>query len=159
SFMNQGFAENSKALNERGLYTGLIWNPTRRVEWVAYADYFKFPWLRYRVDGPSQGFDLFSQFSYSPKRTLNFLLRYRYRNKQENTLDNSVNVLDHVIRHQVRIEGKYKINDVVQFRNRLEFINYSKGLDHNDNGYMIYHDFVYKPVGRAYSGNIRLAAF
>src|SRR5690606_36484565 len=126
SFMNQGFAENSKALNERGLYTGLIWNPNRRIEWVAYADYFKFPWLRYRVDGPSQGFDLFSQFSYSPKRTLNFLLRYRYRNKQENTLDNVVNVLDNVIRHQVRIEGKYKINDVVQFRNRLEFMDYSK---------------------------------
>lgn len=158
SFMNQGFAENSKALNERGLYTGLIWNPNKRVEWVAYADYFKFPWLRYRVDGPSQGFDLFSQFSYSPRKTSNFLLRYRYRNKQENTLDNSVNVLDHVIRHQLRVEGKYKIHDALQFRNRLEFINYSKGLD-NERGYMIYHDFVYKPLSRAYSGNIRLAAF
>lgn len=159
SFMNQGFAENSRGLNEKGLYTGLVWNPNRRVEWVAYADYFKFPWLRYRVDGPSQGFDLFSQFSYSPRRTLDFLLRYRHRNKQENLLDNSVNVLEHVVRNQVRIEAKYKINAAMQFRNRFEFIDYSKGSEKSETGFMIYQDFIYKPLSNAFSGNMRLAAF
>lgn len=160
SFLNQGFAENSKAVNEKGLYTGLIWNPNRRIEWVAYADYFKFPWLRYRVDGPSQGYDVFSQFSYSPKRTLNFLLRYRYRNKQENaTREEPVNKLENVVRHQARIEAKYKINETIQFRNRFEFVNYAKGINTSEKGYMLYHDLIVKPPGKAISGNMRLAAF
>src|SRR5690606_15484534 len=44
AFYNQGFAEGSEANNERGLYVGLMWNPSRKMNWVGYADYFKFPW-------------------------------------------------------------------------------------------------------------------
>src|SRR5690606_1369218 len=36
AFYNQGFAESSQTSNERGLYTGLMWNPNRRVAWVGY---------------------------------------------------------------------------------------------------------------------------
>ena len=160
SFMNQGFAENSRASNERGLYTGLLWNPNRRVQLVVYADYFRFPWLRYRVDGPSEGHDLFSQLTYTPKKTVNAVLRYRYRNKQENlVLDGPVNKLENVVRHQVRLEAKYKISEVFQFRNRMELATYSKGPHDNEYGYMLYHDFIIKPPQKSLSGNLRIAAF
>lgn len=160
SFMNQGFAESSKAVNEKGLYSGLIWNPNRKIEWVAYADYFKFPWVKYRVDGPSQGYDLFSQFNYSPRKSLTVLLRYRYRNKQENsTLTDPVNKLENVVRHQIRAEANYKINETIQFRNRFEHVNYSKGMEANEKGYMVYHDIIFKPQAHSIRGNLRFAAF
>src|SRR5690606_38514926 len=160
SFISQGFAENSRAINERGLYTGLLWNPNRRIQLVVYADYFRFPWLRYRVDGPSDGQDLFSQLTYTPKKTFNSVLRYRYRNKQENlTLEGPVNKLENVIRHQVRFEAKYRVSEVLQFRNRLEVATYSKGVDNIEYGYMMYHDLIIKPPQKSVSGNLRLAVF
>ncbi|TCK84813.1 ComEA family DNA-binding protein [Albibacterium bauzanense] len=160
SFFSQGFSENTKTINENGLYTGLILNLSPRVEWVGYADYFRFPWMKYQVDGPSSGYDLFSQFVYSPRKTLNITLRYRYRNKEENdALKGPINKLENVVRQQARVEVKYDINDVIQFRNRLELIDYSKGENLKEKGYMAYHDIVFKPLEKAISGNVRIAAF
>lgn len=160
SFLNRPFSENTNAINENGLYTGLIWNPNRKLEWVAYADYFRFPWVKYRVDGPSTGYDLFSQFSYAPVRSSQFSIRYRYRNKQENLSDGStVNALINVVRHQIRFHASYKINDDVDFRNRAEVVTYQKGQNRAEHGWVFYHDLIYKPMGKAVSGNIRLAAF
>jgi len=160
SLISQGFSENSKAVNEKGLYTGLIWSVNRKFEWVGYADYFKFPWVKYQVDGPSKGYDLFSQLIYSPRKALNITLRYRYQNKEENAvLDDPVNKLENVIRQQARIEFKYNINSAIQFRNRLELMDYSKGKGIKERGYIAYHDVVFKPLEKAMSGNIRVAAF
>lgn len=160
SFLSQGFAENSKVINEKGLYTGLILTLNPRIEWVGYADYFKFPWMKYQVDGPSSGYDLFSQLVYSPRKTLNITLRYRYRNKEENAvLDGSVNKLENVIRQQARVEFKYDINDAIQFRNRFELMGYSKRGAMEEKGYMAYHDIIFKPLEKAISGNIRIAGF
>jgi hypothetical protein len=159
SFISQGFAESTKAINEKGLYTGLILNLSPKVEWVGYIDYFKFPWLKYQVDGPSSGYDLFSQFVYSPRRTFNIAIRYRYRNKEENaSLDGPNNRIENVLRQQARIEIKYHLTNAIQFRNRFELIDYSKGKE-KENGYLVYHDIVFKPLEKAVSGNIRLAAF
>src|SRR3546814_13842160 len=69
----------------------------KRMTWVVYADYFKFPWLRFRADGPSQGYDLFSQFSYVPNKKVKVLFRYRFRKKQENSaLNSTVYLLENV---------------------------------------------------------------
>lgn len=159
-FLNQSFSEGSNAINEKGLYTGLIWNPNRKMEWVAYADYFKFPWVKYRVDGPSEGFDMFTQFSYAPVRSNIFSFRYRYRSKQENLSgEDPVNLLANVIRHQARLQATYKISEGLDFRNRAEFVTYQKGYETQETGWVFYHDLIYKPMGSALSGNLRLAAF
>ncbi len=55
SFFAQNVSEGSNISNEKGLYTGVVYHVTRKFEWVNYVDMFKFPWLRFRVDGPSQG--------------------------------------------------------------------------------------------------------
>ena len=160
SLWGQGFAENSETINERGLYTGLIWNPTRRFEWVAFADYFRFPWLKYRVDGPSAGVDLFSQATFSRSRSQRYSLRMRYRNKAENdNVGSPVNPLAEVRRVQVRVQAQYRLNRVIESRNRLEFSRYQKGSAEADLGYMLSHDFIYQPERSPLSGNLRLAYF
>ena len=54
------FTENTYPTNEKGFYAGII-NTGRDNPWRidAYADFYKFPWLRYRVDAPSYRFRLF----------------------------------------------------------------------------------------------------
>src|SRR3546814_298804 len=132
----------------------------KRMTWVVYADYFKFPWLRFRADGPSQGYDLFSQFSYVPNKKVKVLFRYRFRKKQENSaLNSTVHLLENVRRHQIRLEAQYSWLENIKFRSRFEMSRYKKGIESDETGLMVYQDVLYKPMGKAFSGNIRIAWF
>lgn len=160
SFYNQAFSENSEAKNEKGFYSGLQWSPSRKISWTVYADYFKFPWLKFRVDAPSHGHDLFSLFTYAPDKKTEASIRYRFRKKQENSaFDNPVNILENVLKHQIRGEVKYVWMESFSFRTRLELAKYKKENEKNETGFMAYQDVFYKPVPNTFSGNIRLAVF
>lgn len=159
SFFNQAMAEASNVENEHGFYSGLIFQPNRKLQIVTYGDYFKFPWLKYRVDAPSDGLDLFSQFTFSPNRQTKVLARYRYRKKSEN--DDSIttsHVLQEVKRQQIRIELQHKIHASLGLRHRAEFMHYAKHHK-KERGVMLYQDIIYKPLKGKVSGNFRLALF
>jgi hypothetical protein len=159
SFFNQAVSESSDAVNEKGFYTGLIFTPSRKAEFNVYADVFKFPWLKYRVDAPSSGYEILSQFSYSPSKRLNAIMRYKLENKQENDdEEQALNFLTDVRKQNFRFELSYKISDVFQIRNRAELLEYKKStlVEH---GYLLFQDVIYNPMISKISGNIRLALF
>ena len=160
SFFSQGLATGSDVSNERGFYSGLVYHPSRKVEWMLYADFFRFPWLRYRADAPSQGLDMLTQFTYTWYKIANVSLRYRYRRRQENTaLELPHRTLGDVFRQQVRMSGQYKLSDIWRMRNRVELSHYQKEGNANELGLMLYHDVIYKPMSARLSGNMRLAVF
>ncbi|SEL83311.1 helix-hairpin-helix domain-containing protein [Parapedobacter koreensis] len=160
SFFNQGMAEGSGAANERGFYSGLAYHPNRAVEWVLYADFFRFPWLRYRVDAPSRGADLLTQFTYTWYKRADITIRYRYRQREENAATTaSHNAIVDVLRQQVRVSGQYKLNDTWRMRNRLELAHYQKEGNATELGWMVYHDVIFKPMSGRLSGNMRVALF
>ncbi|QNL49158.1 helix-hairpin-helix domain-containing protein [Olivibacter sp. SDN3] len=158
AFYNQAIAEGSNAVNEAGFYTGLIFQPSRAFQWVGYADYFKFPWLRYRVDAPSDGVDLFSQITYTPNKQTRYALRYRYRGKSENGQQQVVNFLENVVRQQCRAEVQYSFHETIRMRNRAEVVQYKKDRI-KEYGYLIYQDIIYAPLTSSLSGNMRFALF
>ena len=49
------FAEGQKAQNEAGVFAGLQWYLPKSWSLKMYADQFTFPWLKYGVDGASEG--------------------------------------------------------------------------------------------------------
>jgi len=160
SFFNQGMAEGSNAVNERGFYSGLVYHPSRAVEWLCYADFFRFPWLRYRVDAPSQGVDVLTQFTYSWYKQANVSVRYRYRQRGENAATElPYNTVVDVLREQVRIHGQYKLNGTWSMRSRMELSRYRKEGDDMELGWMAYHDVIFKPMSGRLSGNVRVALF
>ncbi|GGG86284.1 hypothetical protein GCM10007415_19750 [Parapedobacter pyrenivorans] len=160
SFFSQGLATGSSVSNERGFYSGLVYHPSRKVEWMVYADFFQFPWLRYRVDAPSHGIDMLTQFTFTWYKKANVSVRYRYRKRQENaTLELPHRTLGDVSRQQVRVNGQYKLNAIWSMRNRVELSHYQKEGDVTELGLMVYHDVIYKPMHARLSGNMRLAVF
>lgn len=159
AFYNQAISEGTNVANERGFYTGLIFQPTKKLLWVVYLDRFRFPWFKYRVDAPSTGNDLFSQLTLTQSKRSKFLLRYRYRTKEENS-DSVTNIalIETLKKQQVRVELQFKLNDAIGLRNRAECVYYKKaGV--KEFGYLLYQDVLYKPIKGAFSGNIRLAFF
>lgn len=162
SFFSQGLAVGSDMANERGLYAGLVYHPNRKVEWTMYGDFFRFPWLRYRIDAPSYGVDLLTQFTYNWYKRGHISVRYRYRQRQENAVvDNgrSHRLVADVRHQQVRVDGQYKLSSRWTMRNRVELSHYRKEGRSAELGFMAYHDVIYKPLSARLSGNMRLAVF
>ena len=78
----KSFSSSSDLRNEQGLYLGAEWQPHRRLQVTAYADAYRFPYLRYRVSAPSWGTDARINARYTPNDSHTLNLRYRYRMKQ-----------------------------------------------------------------------------
>ena len=86
AFYGKAFAESSAVQNETGFYTGIRIRPFRKWELSAYIDYFRFPWLKYRVNSPSSGTDGLIQLVYKPDSRLQINLRYKYKEKYQNQI-------------------------------------------------------------------------
>lgn len=163
-FYGQAFGETNHLRNEKGLYAGLVYHPSRNINWLVYSDLFRFPWLRYRVDAPSYGVDLFSQFQYIWYKKGKLAFRYRYRLKQENVSLNDYSIAEDpvvdITRHQFRAEFQYKWNDSWTTRSRGEQLLFHKVWSGRQKGWMLYQDVFYKPtfLSQIHS-NIRIARF
>ncbi len=160
SFYNQGIGESSVAVNERGFYAGLQIKPSRKFSVDFYTDLFKFPWLKFGVDAPSSGYDLLTQFNYTPNRNTRFTLRYQFQNKQQNSPIKLVtNQLEFEKKSNYRAEVQYQINDNFSLRNRLEVVQYHQESAIQKFGFLAYQDVNYSPLSSKWSGNMRLTLF
>ena len=75
------FSENTRNINETGVYVGLKVRPVAKWEISAYYDQFRFPWLRYRASAPTDGHDALLRLAYSPTKTSLLYVQLRQRLK------------------------------------------------------------------------------
>jgi hypothetical protein len=68
TFYGFSFAEGSRTINEKGIYNGLKYIVKKGLEISAFYDSFSFPWLKYRVDAPSSGYDYQVRLMYKPNK-------------------------------------------------------------------------------------------
>ncbi|MEJ7694992.1 helix-hairpin-helix domain-containing protein [Daejeonella sp.] len=160
SFFNQGLSESTEAINEKGIYTGLNIQFSSKVELAGYFDLFRFPWLKFRVDAPSRGHELFGQLSYSLSKKFKIAARFKLQQKEENATEISpVGGLENVEKQNYRLELSYKLSNSFSIRNRVEVSAYKKGLANKEFGFLSYQDVIYKPLSSSFSGNVRFAIF
>ncbi|SFW70110.1 helix-hairpin-helix domain-containing protein [Chitinophaga sancti] len=74
-------AENSRPVNEEGLYTGISIHTLKHWQLDAYADVFHFPWLQYRTTAPADGQELFAALTYTPDKETRLYFRYQFKQK------------------------------------------------------------------------------
>lgn len=160
NFFNQAMAEATTASNEKGFYLGFNVYPLKSWAIAIYADYFRFPWLKFRIDAPSSGYEILGQLTYTPNKTFKALLRYKSELKQQNTdLSVAINYLDEVKKESYRADVNWQLARSLKFQNRLEVSQYKKGAVKPEFGYLIYQDFNYVPFSSKFSGNLRFAYF
>ena len=105
SVNGDAFTENIYPNNERGFYSGITIRPTAAFRLDAYADIYKFPWLKSNVDAPSYGKDYLVQLTYVPNKQLEVYTRFKNERKQNNQPDNNTvtNYLDNFPRQNWRV--------------------------------------------------------
>ncbi|MDQ3276760.1 MAG: helix-hairpin-helix domain-containing protein, partial [Bacteroidota bacterium] len=75
------FTETTTPSNETGVYLGIHIRPSLAWQVAAYADFYRFPFLKYRVSSPTRGQDYLAQLTYTPTKTTEMYLRFRTENK------------------------------------------------------------------------------
>jgi hypothetical protein len=155
------FTEGTYPTNEKGVYAGISIRPNNVWRIDAYADFYKFPWLRYRVDAPSTGSDYLIQLNYKPNKQLEIYTRYHAESKAINVNAASL-TLSPVVQQPKknwRTQISYKVNTYLTIRNRTELVWFDKGGIAEEQGFLTYFDFLYKPMLKPFSGSIRLQYF
>jgi hypothetical protein len=159
SFLVRSLGESTEGSNEKGWYSGINFIPNKVLSFSVYGDVFQFPWLKYRIDGPSRGYEVLGQVAFTPTKTFKAIFRIKTENKQQNSdVKSDTTVLKDVSRTNFRIAVNWRLNAIFGFDNRVEAVNYKKA-DVNEIGYLLYQDLNYHPPAAKLSGNVRLAYF
>ncbi len=157
--MAGAFGENTRVSNEEGLYVGtsIRLAPTIRVQ--AFADHFRFPWMKFRTYMPSRGSDYLINLEYRPTRQIECIARFRHKSKPLNASENGmIRTLEDVSRRQYRLHLAYPVTPTLSCRTRLEVIRYHHG-NAAEKGFMIYHDILYRNLGSPVAITFRYALF
>lgn len=160
NFFSRAIGEGTETNNERGWYTGLNYRLMKNLTLSLYRDFFKFPWLKYRVNAPSAGHELLGQLSYINGKTFKATIRFKTEQKQQNPdIKHEDNHLDQVTKAHYRLEWIWKISQKLNLRQRIEIAKYQKDINSKETGYMIYQDLNHAPLSSKISANVRFAFF
>jgi hypothetical protein len=151
---------NSTNSNEQGTYLALTYNFLKPLTYSGSIDIHSFPFLKYQVDSPSDGTDIFHQLEYKPNKKFIAQVRYRERRKQENkkSTDESGTIQDFLFR-TLRLSTTIKIDNTWSYGLRIEFAHGSGANYSPVNGTVVSQDIFYKPMGSFFSFNVRYAIF
>ena len=155
------FTENTSPTNENGVFAGISIKPMTGWRLDMYADFYRFPWLRYLVDAPTYGKDFLVQATFSPNKQLVIYSRLRSETKQYDLAGNN-SVTDHPVlipKQSWRTQISYKINAALTIRNRIEILWYDKNEKDFETGFLNFFDVLYQPLLKPYSGNVRVEYF
>lgn len=161
TFYNTGFSEGSNTQNEEGIFTGVkvkfnpIWS------FNAYADLFRFPWMKFQVDAPSSGHELLSQLTYKPNKIFEMYVRFREQVRQKNSRDASqpVTGIEDVRQRNFRLNLSYTVNEFFTFKSRIEYVWINRPSNQPEKGMIITQDFLYRPKSLPIDLALRYALF
>lgn len=145
TFYGNPISEATRPINERGAYAGIRWSPSRKWQWSAYVDYFRFPWLKFGVDKPSRGFDYFLHLLWKPSKRLNAYWLFHEKHKQINdpaAADNDP-ALIHSVKRTAVFNIDYEVPLKCAFRTRLQYGGLKNGHLKGSNGFTIAQDMTW----------------
>jgi hypothetical protein len=156
---SNAFGVNSTNSNENGIYLTFNYSILRTISYSASINIYKFPFLKYQIDGPSKGQDVFHQIDYKPNKKFTAQIRYRSRIKEESLPTYDSNVFSNNNYESLRLSSVIKIDKDWTYGMRIELMRLRIDEKVLANGSMISQDIFYKPMGKRYSFNIRYAIF
>ena len=175
SFYGNAFSQGSMVQNEQGLYLGIQLTPVANWKISGYADFFRFPWLKYGIDAPSTGVEYMMQADYSQWDKFSMYLRYRYRQKESNRTsanEPEATVLPEM-QHRIRYQLLCKPSVVLSLKTALDFTlfdeqetatlpmspNEKTPTDRKSRGWMISQGIGWKPSSIPLQADLYLAWF
>ena len=154
------FSDQSQTTNETGFYAGLEVKPSPRFLVNIYADFFRHGWPTFSANGPSEGSAYLFKASYQKRKFWDGYLQIRYQNEQvSGGGDALIPPLYFRQKTDLRLHFNKRVSNLMTWSTRLDY-NYMKlPGDRKENGYLMYQEFWFKPLGKPYNGFLRFSHF
>jgi hypothetical protein len=161
TFYNAGFSEGSNTQNESGIYAGMKLKLNSDWSLNSYVDLFKFPWMKYQVDAPSEGHEIMIQPTFKPNKQLEIYGRYREQLRQKNSRDSdgTVTEIENVLQRNYRLNLSYAISEVFTIKSRIEYVTIDRPSNDPEKGMIITQDVLFKPKNLPFDLSLRYALF
>jgi hypothetical protein len=125
AYLGNAFSQNTAVQNEQGVYVGVSISPRERYSLSAYADVFRFPWLRYGVSAPSAGRDYMVRVDFKHSEAATFYLRYKYGRREED-MPGAESPVAPYARHRARLQAQYTPSPSYTLKSSIEGVIYEK---------------------------------
>ncbi|MFT5955776.1 MAG: hypothetical protein ACI8QD_002632 [Cyclobacteriaceae bacterium] len=158
SFYGQAFGETSRVINEKGVYWGISVKPSRTHQFHAYYDRFFFPWIKFQVEAPSDGFEWLARYTFAPTKKMSLFLQHRLEHKQvtETPSDQNLQILIDRIRRQSIVNYQLQVTSRLAMKTRVQFSSLNLGYERSQ-GLLLLQDVNLRL--RKWSINARFALF
>lgn len=143
SFYANSFGENSRNINETGLYVGLKYTIHKKLKIGTYIDVYKFGWYKYLVDKQnSSGYDVLFQTTWTPSKKWALYGVIRHERKERNIPSNlsKQRFVSHTIRQNLILNAEYTPHKVISFRTRIQGSLFSYQDFPVDKGWLIFQE-------------------
>lgn len=161
SFYSNAFSENYLVNNENGFYMGLNVKGSNGLQLNAFMDFYKFPWLKYAVDFPSNGSEWHMKLSYAFNKKNSIALSFNHKADYVN-VTNENQVMKNFLQKErchFRFQYDFSLNDILSFSNRVDLMNYKLGNQIHSNGFLFYSNFKIKNILRKLNSEFRFLLF
>ena len=146
--------------NEWGSYVAADFVTGRRTALNLFADYYRFPWLRYRLDSPSGGFDFGAVFSVSASKNLSLRLKYRFTEREQNhRLTDYYQSVERIRKHRFRCTVDCVPTAWLKLKTEADCAVNAAGADKARNGLLLFQDVEVKIEKWDFSVKARVAFF
>ncbi|MFW6370233.1 MAG: hypothetical protein ACOC10_03390 [Bacteroidota bacterium] len=155
----QGFGENSNTTNETGFFFGSTLTLFSRLVLKGYIDFFRFPWLKYGVDSPSEGREYMLEANYPMNNFINFRLQNRFNQKPGNMSDaiSTVKQQHYISNNHASITTRIQLNTKWQFSTRADYKVYHGEV--RSTGWLMIQDIKYTSTNNKLAMALRTAWF
>lgn len=128
SFYGKSFGENTRNINENGTYLGIKILPFKRVSLNGYYDRFHFPWMKYRVDAPSKGYEFLGRIEYRLNWDTKLFFQYRKEVKDRNLSNEEViQKIGTGVRNNYAMQLDYKPKGKIYTKTRIQWSRFYLG--------------------------------
>ena len=135
------FGEASTNAGEQGFFVGCQTILSQQFVLQTHFDYFRFNWLKYRIDAPADGYETQIKLNYTPNQQFFAYFRFKYKSKAINYATDYYNEITQNHRQSYRLHFVYYPLNQLILKSRIEIVNFKPSEKANFNqGYMIYQD-------------------
>ena len=158
------FSENTRTINEKGIYLGIEIQAFKQLKIKGYADNYSFPWLKYLVDTPSSGTEYLINLEYELEENIH--IESRFRSEKKGKSFNNELPGSKISSYQLKQNFRNQLNINIPFhhfnlllRSRLELSFYNEFDSDREKGWLLFQDLLYRPANKRTSLSLRYAIF
>lgn len=146
NLMSNAFGQNSGNANEKGIFISISAKILKDFTFIALADHYIFPWLKYRTDFISRGSEYSVRMNYIPSNKVTMNLSLRIKSKQIDQAAGLEAIPSWICQKSLRASCQldWQVNSSIILRNRAGYVQNSDEVIGRKSGYFICQDVNYK---------------